>query len=199
MNNVTVVVKAGVFKDATTEIAIPEKTDVKSWIRESLEPVREQLKSLEDKAAESRKKQGELERLITQTKEELNRKNQETGTKIEALNKRVSSIENDKAQWESRFEALSGKLSSEFIAQCRSDIEKYFSRLAEETKALQEESKQISLKQQSVSEQLSLAVMIAEFFCERYKLQLLNNEKELIHSTQIAEALNTWKERENKN
>lgn len=199
MNNVTVVVKAGVFKDATTEIAIPEKTDVKSWIRESLEPVREQLKSLEDKAAESRKKQGELERLITQTKEELNRKNQETGAKIEALNKRVSSIENDKAQWESRFQALSGKLSSEFIAQCRSDIEKYFSRLAEETKALQEESKQISQKQQSVSEQLSLAVMIAEFFCERYKLQLLNNEKELIHITQLAEALNTWKERENKN
>ena len=115
------------------------------------------------------------------------------------MNKRVSSIENDKAQWESRFQALSGKLSSEFIAQCRSDIEKYFSRLAEETKALQEESKQISLKQQSVSEQLSLAVMIAEFFCERYKLQLLNNEKELIHITQLAEALNTWKERENKN
>lgn len=198
MNNVTVVVKAGVFKDATTEIAIPEKTDVKSWIQESLGPVREQLKSLEDNAAESRKKQGELERLITQTKEELNRKNQETGAKIEALNKRVSSIENDKAQWESRFQALSGKLSSEFISQCRSDIEKYFSRLAEETKALQEESKQISQKQQSVSEQLSLAVMIAEFFCERYKLQLLNNEKELIHITQLAEALNTWKERGNR-
>ena len=192
MNNITVVVKAGVFKDETREIAIPEKSDVKAWIQESLRPIREELASCGGKISDSQRKQTELQDFISAIKDELNKLSQSTRTNIEATNKRLATIENNQAQWESCLQTLANYLSQNFIAQCREDVEKYFTRLSEETKALKEESQQIIEKQQSVSEQLALAVKIADFFCERYKLQLLNSEKELSHITQLAAALEKW-------
>lgn len=193
MNNITVVVKAGVFKDETAEIAIPERSDVKTWISESLTPVREQLRSLENKISEAGKKQSELERAIDSVKKALEQQSQTANSKLSSLEGRIAAVEQDKAQWESRFEAFAGKLGGEFITQCRKDVEEYFARLAGETKALNEESRKIVENQQKVSDQLALAALIAEFFCERYKLQLLNSEKELSHIAQLAGVLENWK------
>ena len=196
MNNITVVVKSGFFKDGTCEVSIPEKGDVKSWIQESLKPFREQLSSLEERISESQRKQRELQSITSSLKVEINTLSQNTKSNIDAFNQRLSKVENDKAQWENRFQALANDLSKDFISSCRADVQKYFTRLSEETKNLKEESRQIVVRQQSVSEQLALAVEIAGFFSKRYELQLMNCEKELTHITRLTAVLEKWNEQE---
>ena len=179
MKSLDVVTKSHVFGDDTERIEIPEEKDVREMVKNSVKSVKEEIKSLQKDVEET---QGELTSFYQDYCDAMNACSEAMKTLQKDMKKKEDSIQTavDKKinSFNDSFKKKGKELSTEFVQGCRSDVQKYFERLAEYAKDIKTDIEELQKTRQIIDEQLKMSTSIAKYLMDLYdKMELANRSE----------------------
>lgn len=169
MKSLDVVTKSHVFGDDTERIEIPEEKDVREIVKSSVKSVKEDIKSLQKDIDET---QTELSSFYQNYCDAMNACSDAMKTLQKDMKKKEDAIQTsvDKkiSSFNDSFKEIGKELSTDFVQGCRSDVQKYFEKLAEYAKDIKSDIEELQKTRQIINEQLKMSTSIAKYLMDLY-------------------------------
>ena len=155
--------------DETARLELLEEKDVQDIVKRFVKSVKEDINSLQKELDET---QGELSSFYQNYCDAMNACSDAMKNLQKDMKKKEDAIQTsvDKKinAFNDSFRKKGKELSTDFVQGCRSDVHKYFEKLAEYAKDIKSDIEELQKTRQIIDEQLKMSASIAKYLMDLY-------------------------------